>query len=64
MTDMEVLQALHMEHRARVAACIDHDLAGPQGGGFVFADCRKCGGRFKVEIEDLDVAPARNETPA
>lgn len=44
---------LAMEYRARVAACIDHDLSGPKGKDIVFATCSKCGARFKVKIEDL-----------
>lgn len=40
------------QHRARVAACIDHDLQGPRGKDHVFATCTKCEGRFKVLITE------------
>lgn len=48
--EMALAMALHDAHRERVAACIDHDLAGPLGTNHVFATCRKCGGHFKVEV--------------
>jgi hypothetical protein len=52
--DQALQRGLAEAHRARVAACVDHDLAGPSSGGAVFATCRRCGGRFKVAIEPAD----------
>lgn len=40
--------------RQRVADCVDHDLRGPEGGGEVFATCRRCAGRFKVTITERE----------
>lgn len=46
-----ILKGLADAHRDRVAACIDHDLAGPRVHNRIFATCNKCRGRFKVQIE-------------
>lgn len=43
---------LHVERIKNFARCIEHDLSGPTGSGFVFATCSKCGILLRVRIED------------
>lgn len=51
-TDQFLHQIVANQRRAEIMMCFDHDLAGPKGKHHVYATCRKCGGRFKVEITE------------